>query len=58
MSSLSLSSAVFWRVTITGSIQALWSLAAAAATSSVRDTTAAEAPVNGVWPVTGKARLA
>ena len=58
MSSLSVSSAAFWRLTMTGSIQALWTPAAAAATLSVRDTAAAEAPVNGVWPVSGKARLA
>jgi hypothetical protein len=58
MSSLSLSRAAFWRVTITGVIQAPLSPAAAAVTLSVRDTAAAEAPVNGARPAMGKARLA
>jgi hypothetical protein len=58
MSSLSLSRAAFWRVTITGSIQAFLSPAAAAATLSVRDTATAELPLNGARPGIGKARLA
>ena len=58
MSSLSVSSAAFCLLTITGSIQALWTPAAAACTLSVRDTTAAEAPVKPGAVLRGNARLA
>jgi hypothetical protein len=58
MSSLSVSRAEFWRLTITGSIQALWLPAAAACTSSVRDTVVAEAPLKPAEVLRLKARLA
>src|SRR5262249_27419072 len=58
MSSLSDSSAAFWRLTITGSIQALWTLAAAACGLSVRDTAAAEKPAKPGAVLSGNARFA
>jgi hypothetical protein len=58
MSSLSDNRAEFWRLTITGSIQAVCTPAAAASTLSVRDTTAADAPLKPGALLSGKARLA
>src|SRR5215468_3934315 len=58
MSSLSDNSAAFCLLAITGSIQALWSPAAAACTLSVRETTAAEKPAKPGAVLSGNARLA
>src|SRR5262249_32199167 len=58
MSSLSLSSAAFCRLAITGSIQALCTPAAAACGLSVRDTTAAEKPAKPGPGLSGNARVA